>query len=144
MSSYDKEFTRARLQAADNLRRNGHLTAAARLVGLEILACLNKTSGCAFPAEETIARRLGITVRTVRSAVAQLRKAGCISITRRGRCNVYFPAFLNATIPEKFSGIAKPALPALPPTAEKSDTDTGKRQQLRRFKTVQAVHGQRS
>ena len=95
MSSYDKEFTRARLRAADDLRRNRQLTAAARLVGLEILACMNRVSRCAFPAEETIARRLGITGRTVRTAIGQLRAAGYIKVMRRGRSNVYFPAFLD-------------------------------------------------
>src|SRR5689334_9279179 len=106
-SPYDKDFTRARLQAMDDLRRNGQLTAAARLVGLEIFACVNRVSGCAFPAEETIAKRLGISGRIVRTAIAQLRAAGCIKVMRRGRSNLYFPTF---RIEEKISGIASAGL----------------------------------
>jgi DNA-binding transcriptional ArsR family regulator len=124
MSSYDKEFTRARLRAADDLRRNRQLTAAARLVGLEILACMNRVSRCAFPAEETIARRLGITGRTVRTAIGQLRAAGYIKVMRRGRSDVYFPAFLDRTA-EHICHVAEPALPS---TAENSSADTGKKQ----------------
>jgi hypothetical protein len=124
MSSYDKEFTRARLRAADDLRRNGQLTATARLVGLEILACVNRVSGCAFPAEETIARQLGITGRTVRTAIGQLRAAGCIKVMRRGRSNLYFPAFLDR-IGEHICPVTEPALP---PIAENFGEDTGKKQ----------------
>jgi hypothetical protein len=131
-SPYDKDFTRARLQAMDDLRRNGQLTAAARLVGLEIFACVNRVSGCAFPAEETIAKRLGISGRTVRTAIAQLRAAGCLKVMRRGRSNLYFPTF---RIEEKISGIASAGLAddehhrkKTAPIPEKNSADTGKKQ----------------
>src|SRR5262249_1659109 len=89
------DFKRAQLDAMDDLRRNGQITKAARLVGLEILARVNRVKGCAYPAEEKIARDLGISSRTVRRAIGQLKAAGCIKITRRGRNNVYAPAFLD-------------------------------------------------
>jgi DNA-binding FadR family transcriptional regulator len=73
-----KDFARARLQAADELRRDGKLSAAARLVGLEIFSYVNQASGEAFPSQGTIARRLGITDRAVRTAVKQLADAGRI------------------------------------------------------------------
>jgi biotin operon repressor len=93
-----KAFRRARLQAMDNLRRNGKLSATARIVGLEILACVNSVSGGAWPSETRIADRLGIGERTVRRAVKQLKAAGCTKVMRRrGRSNVYFPAFADRT-----------------------------------------------
>jgi hypothetical protein len=95
---YSKAFTRARLRAMDNLRRNGKLSATARIVGLEILACVNSVSGGAWPSETTIAYRLGLGERTVRRAVAQLKADGCTKVMRRrGRSNVYFPAFADRT-----------------------------------------------
>jgi hypothetical protein len=119
-ASYDKAFTRARLQAADELRRNGNLSAAARLVGWEILSCVNRVSGCAYPSEETIADRLGITGRTVRTAIKQLRTARCIQVTRLGRRNVYFPTFVDG-IEENISPIETAVTP------EKFDRNTGKK-----------------
>jgi len=93
-----KAFTRARLQAGDDLRRKGKLTAAARLVGLEIFNCVNRVSGGAWPSQKTIADRLGIDDRTVRRAIKQLKAAGCIRVMhRRGCSNVYFPLFVDRT-----------------------------------------------
>jgi biotin operon repressor len=97
-AAYRKAFDRARLQAGDDLRRNGKLSAAARLVGLEIFNCVNKVTGGAWPSQETIADRLGIDDRTVRRAIKQLKAAGCIKVMRRrGRSNVYFPLFVDRT-----------------------------------------------
>jgi hypothetical protein len=97
-TAYSKAFTRARLQAMDNLRRNGKLSATARIVGLEILACVNSVNGGAWPSETTIACRLGFGERTVRRAIVQLKADGCTKVMRRrGRSNVYFPAFADRT-----------------------------------------------
>jgi biotin operon repressor len=123
---HSKDFARARLQAADELRRDGKLSAAARLVGLEIFSYVNQASGEAFPSEATIARRLGITDRTVRTAVKQLADAGRIKVTRRrGRNNLYSPAFIKQT-QEKISGVGTPRSSGTP---EKFDADPGKKQQ---------------
>jgi biotin operon repressor len=111
-------------QAADNLRHDGSLTATARLVGLEIFSFVNKVSGTAWPAEETIADRLGITARTVRTAIKQLKAAGYISVVRRGRSNMYFPMFIDL-IEENFSGIEGGSSDTSP---EKNGADTGKKQ----------------
>jgi biotin operon repressor len=122
----NKDFARARLQAADELRRDGKLSATARLVGLEIFSYVNQASGEAFPSEPTIARRLGITDRTVRTAVKQLTDAGHIKVTRRrGRNNLYSPAFIKQT-QEKISGVGTPRSSGTP---EKFDADPGKKQQ---------------
>jgi Helix-turn-helix domain len=94
---YRKVFMRARLQAMDNLRRNGKLSATARIVGLEILACVNSVNGGAWPSETTIACRLGFGERTVRRAIVQLTADGFKVMRRRGRSNVYFPAFADRT-----------------------------------------------
>jgi len=121
---HSKDFARARLQAADELRRDGKLSAAARLVGLEIFSYVNQASGEAFPSEATIARRLGITDRTVRTAVKQLADAGRINVTRRrGRNNLYSPTFIAQ---EKISGVGTPRSSGTP---EKFDADPGKKQQ---------------
>jgi hypothetical protein len=118
---YSKAFTRARLQAADDLRRNGNLSAAARLVGLEIFSHVNRISGCAFPSEDTIAGRLGIDVRTVRRAIPQLVAAGCFKVMpRRGRSNVYFPPFVDRT-EDILSGV-EPS-----PTEDKLSSDRGQK-----------------
>src|SRR5262249_13469727 len=123
---HSKGFLRARLQAADELRRDGKLSAAARLVGLEIFSYVNEASGEAFPSEATIARRLGITDRTVRTAVKQLADAGRIKVTRRpGRNNLYSPAFIKQR-QEKISGVGTPRSPGTP---AKFDADPGKKQQ---------------
>jgi biotin operon repressor len=120
-----KDFARARLQAADELRRDGKLSPAARIVGLEIFSCVNQASGKAFPSEATIARRLGITDRTVRTAVKQLADAGHINVTRRrGRSNLYSPTFIKTQ--EKISGVGTPRSSGSP---EKFDADPGKKQQ---------------
>ena len=130
---HSKDFTRARLQAADQLRRDGKLSAAARLVGLEIFSYVNEASGEAFPSEATIARRLGITDRTVRTAVKQLADAGRIKVTRRpGRNNLYSPAFIKQR-QEKISGVGTPRSPGTP---AKFDADPEKNSRGPRKKTT--------
>jgi hypothetical protein len=95
VTPYNKAFTRARLQAGDDLRRNRQLSPAARLVGWEILSCVNRVSGCAFPGEEKIAERLGIAKRTVVRANKELTAVGWMEVMRHGRHNVYYPAFVH-------------------------------------------------
>jgi DNA-binding transcriptional ArsR family regulator len=120
-----KYFARARLQAGDELRRDAKLSPAARLVGLEIFSYVNQASGEAFPSEATIARCLGITERTVRTAVKKLADAGRIKVRRRGRNNVYSPVLIKHT-QEKLSGVGPSQSSG---TREKCDADLGKKQQ---------------
>src|SRR5215475_8372278 len=123
---HSKDFLRTRLQAADELRRDAKLSPAARLVGLEIFSYVNQASGEAFPSEATIARRLGITDRTVRTAVKQLADAGHMNVTRRrGPSKLYSPAFIKQT-QEKISGVGTPRSSGTP---EKFDARPGKEQQ---------------
>jgi len=121
---YNKAFTHARLWAMDDLRRTGNLSAATRLVGLEIFSCANRINGAAWPSEKTIASRLGLSVRTVRTAINQLQPS-YIEVMRRGRNNVYYPSFRMFVdqMGEKISGVEEAATP------EKFSTDTGKKQQ---------------
>jgi len=118
-----KDFARARLQAADELRRNGKLSATARLVGLEIFSCINRVNGQAYPSEQTIASRLGIADKTVKRAIAQLQTAGYIKVTRRGRNNVYSPSFIDQ-IGDKKAPITNPPN-RKPGAGDKNGTDRG-------------------
>jgi AraC-like DNA-binding protein len=111
-----KAFARARLNAADDLLCNGNLSPAARLVGLAIFRHVNRITGLAFPSEQTIADRLGLSERHVRRAIGELRGAGCIKVMRRGRSNVYLPAF--AATPDKLSAFAE----------QKADKSSGMKQ----------------
>jgi hypothetical protein len=95
-TSYNKAFMRAKLQALDNLRRDGRLSPSARLVGWEIFSRTNRFSGRAFPSEETIAKCLSIGKRTVRIAIKELAAYGHMTVDRRQGChNEYIPPFVT-------------------------------------------------
>jgi DNA-binding MarR family transcriptional regulator len=92
------DFNRRRLAAMDSLRQDSRLTPAARLVGLEIFARVNRTSLDAWPAESTIAAALGIEIKTVKRAIAALEKSRYFEIARRrGESNRYRPNFVVRT-----------------------------------------------
>jgi hypothetical protein len=122
-----RDFARAQLQAMDDLRRDGKLSLATRMVGLEIFSFVNRRSGCAFPSEVTIGRRLKVDERTVRRAIRELTAADYIKVTRRGRNNVYFPT-LTERKPQHMSGIKQDNMSGIdtpPTTPDIHDTDTG-------------------
>lgn len=90
--------------------RDGTLTPATRLVGWEIYWCVNKVSGEAWPSEETIARRLGIDVKTVKRGVKALKLAEYIEVENNGRSNIYRPILTSehqAASPESSVGPAR-------------------------------------
>src|SRR4051794_28071340 len=87
------EFNQARLAFLDHLRREARLTPAARLIGLEIGAYLNSTSG----EHETIVKTLGVGVGTVKCAIQELATYRYYEVERRplrnGRKNFYRALF---------------------------------------------------
>lgn len=110
-------FTRRKFEWLQTVMHDGKLSASARLVCYEIARHLNKVSGDAWPSEETVARNLGITVRTVERAIAQLdgrpfdnlgrpTRVAYIATTLNGRSNNYIPNF--SVIPDKLSGVPSP------------------------------------
>src|SRR5262245_3244545 len=103
-----KDFYRARSQAEHELRRDGKLSLADRMVGLEIFSYVNRKTGCAYPSQETIAHSLKVDERTVRRAAKHLTAAGYLKVSRRGRHNVYSP-ILSPRKPDNMSAIDAPA-----------------------------------
>ena len=94
-------FNGLRLAAMDRLRRDGELSAAARLVGLEILSHVNRASMDAWPSESTLAAALGLDIKTVKRAVPVLEAAGYFVISRRRRySNRYRPVFETGIEPQ--------------------------------------------
>jgi DNA-binding transcriptional ArsR family regulator len=114
-----KDFYRARSQAEHELRRDGKLSLADRMVGLEIFSYVNRKTGCAYPSQETIAHSLKVDERTVRRAAKHLTAAGYLKVSRRGRHNVYSP-ILSPRKPDNMSAIDAPAA-----TPDIHDTNTG-------------------
>ena len=69
------DFDRARMQMQDELLHDPRLSAAARLVGIELLRCVNRAVGYAWPGREFVAMQLAFTVPTVRNSVKDLEPA---------------------------------------------------------------------
>jgi hypothetical protein len=89
------EFDRARMQMQDRLLRDGRLSSSARLVGVYLLGRVNRATGCAWPASNTVAADLHVSLRTVKNATAKLDRLEYFRIERnvRGGSNHYFPRF---------------------------------------------------
>jgi hypothetical protein len=91
-----KEWDRARLDFFDRLRRDIRLSAATRLVGLEIGSYLNSVSGEAFPSNDTLAAVLNLSPDTISVAIKELGKEW-YTVERRpcpkGRKNYFRPCF---------------------------------------------------
>lgn len=77
----------------DLLLHDTRLSLAVRMVGLELLGFVNRTCGYAWPSNNLIATRLGLTVRTVSHCTAMLEQFGYFVVRRnvRGRSNTYEP-----------------------------------------------------
>ncbi len=65
-------FTRRKYEWLEAVMHDGRLSASARLVAYEIARHLNKVTGDAWPSQQTIADLLGLGLRTVERAVAEL------------------------------------------------------------------------
>jgi len=71
--------------AAEAFTRCPGLTPTARRVGHELLHYTDRTTGLAWPSEARLADALGVTVRTIQKAKAQLRQRGLLTWRQRGR-----------------------------------------------------------
>lgn len=73
---------------------------AKRLLG--IIQSLHSIRGEVFPFQRTLARRLGVCVRTVKRWVRQLVDAGLLAVHRRGRTSaLYSLHFVPSNVPSK-------------------------------------------
>ncbi len=67
-----------------------HLSPAARRVGLELLQRVDRQTGLTWPSQARLAAVLGLSTRTISSAIAQLEKAGFLTWKKARRVtNVY-------------------------------------------------------
>jgi len=71
--------------AAEAFTRCPGLTPTARRVGHELLNYTDRSTGLAWPSEARLADALGVTVRTIQKAKAQLRQRGLLTWRQRGR-----------------------------------------------------------
>jgi hypothetical protein len=84
-----KEYCADKLALADLLRRDGRLSATARLVGAEIICRSWQQGGCT-DAQGWFQTVLDISERAVKAAVAELQRFEYIRIEKHGRSNHYF------------------------------------------------------
>jgi hypothetical protein len=71
-------------KSADALNRHPDLSPAARRVGLELLARVDRRTGTAWPSEARLAEALGYDARTIRRAKAELHQLGLLTWVQRG------------------------------------------------------------
>jgi hypothetical protein len=124
-----KQFDAKRLALIDRLRRDGGKVGkspSARLVGTEILACVNYVTGDAWPGGPYLARKLGLCLCTVRRAIADLivnedTPQNYLHVTRTGRSNRYRPNF--ALLDEKL--LPLDADTVADATSDKNDSNRG-------------------
>jgi hypothetical protein len=92
-----KEWDGKRFDFYDRLRRDVRMSAATRLVGLEIGWCLNSVSGDAWPSNEYLKTVLNLHADTISVAIKELRLHEWYFVERRrcpeGRKNVFQPNF---------------------------------------------------
>lgn len=67
---------------------------------LIVLKHLQGQDADAFPARERLADMLGVSVRTVQTALGELRRKGAISVRRTGRTSRYTALYTRATVEE--------------------------------------------
>jgi hypothetical protein len=94
-------FEKRRFAAIDALRRDKRFAFSTRIVGLELFARTQGNPahiwfGHAWPAQTYLAEVLGMNLKTVKRAIADLVKQGIFTIVRNGHFNRYRPHFLNA------------------------------------------------
>lgn len=98
-----------------------NLSPAARRVGLELLQRVDRQTGLTWPSQARLAAVLGLSTRTISTAIAQLQKAGFLTWRRARRVtNVYSLAVKAlAAVAEKMAAAlrAKPKQEAAQETA---------------------------
>lgn len=65
--------------AAQALNRIPNLSPAARRVGVELLQRMDRNTGLTWPSQERLGEALGLSVRSISSAIAQLRAMGFLT-----------------------------------------------------------------
>jgi hypothetical protein len=93
MTDAERDFTRQKLAAMDRVRCDSNLSASIRTVGAEMFSLCVYELGYAYPSEQYLVEKLGISVRTVKMAVKALQEAGYFRVEKHGRNNVYRPLF---------------------------------------------------
>ena len=90
-----KNFDRERLALSDRIRGDDLLSPAFRIVGGELASRLSFNSGFADADQNYLAKKLGLSLRTVKMAVKALQLAGHFEVVRPGRrsSNRYRPIF---------------------------------------------------
>jgi hypothetical protein len=86
------DFTRRKFEWLDQVVADRSLTPLAFHVAYLLSGYLNRATGEAFPSQETLAKRLGLTARGVRKLVAQVSDGGHLEVLEahgRGRMNIY-------------------------------------------------------
>lgn len=89
-----KDFNRRRLAAQDAMRCDENLSSSDSKVGAELFSRVVFETGEIKPiSEERLAEKLNLGARTVKRAIANLKKSGWIEISKVGRSNCYRPNF---------------------------------------------------
>lgn len=107
-------FIRKKYEWLETVMHDGRLSPSARLVAYEIARHLNRVTGDAWPSQQTMARLLGLGLRTVERAVGELEgknrngtngqsKIYMVSMIDR-RSKSYIPCFDIIEIPAKMAG----------------------------------------
>jgi len=108
-----------RREFEEKIDRDERLTAATRTVGRELLRWVNSRHGYAWPAAETLAKKLGLSERTVRRGMKQLQKYGYFACERRpGRPTLSRPIRelpRTPPTPDKMSGVVSGVLSGVTP-----------------------------
>ncbi|EJC77677.1 HTH domain-containing protein [Rhizobium leguminosarum bv. trifolii WSM2012] len=99
------KFTSWKLDLLDRMSADHRLSATDFRTAYRVFSYMDAHSGACFPRQETIAADLGVTDRTVRNSLANLRACGWLKIEERalpkgrGKSNFYvFQALTNGSL----------------------------------------------
>jgi hypothetical protein len=108
-----RTFTRAKLAWLDHVQADHTLPHLWFRAAYVVSTFINQTAGCAWPAQRTIAERLGVKIRAVQFAIGGLADRGHLIVEYakgRGQTNVLHPAIKGErifTLPEQKRRTAK-------------------------------------
>jgi hypothetical protein len=92
------DFTRRKFEWLERISLDPSVGPFAFRVAFVLSGFFNRTTGRAFPSQETLALRLGATVRGIQKALRQLCEAGYLTVIEalgRGHTNQYSPTVEN-------------------------------------------------
>ncbi len=87
----------------------------------EVLSGYARTAGQVFPFQETIARVLGVSVRSVQRWVGELRRYGLVQVQKRGRTSALYAIDSGARAGGSFGGSNAP--PSITDSTESKTTE---------------------